>query len=200
MENIALISEDVIKNIDPILRDPLRITRELFLSSKEVNFQKIISDINHYIQENPLNKETIENILCIFSIVRPKEQELLTKISSAFSISYNSRDKFLNEYLGYNYPFIYTSDSSQYPIIDLIKFDKFNDFQKFISNIPDFNFLEKFTIKHSPYVNLVDIAAYYGSVECFKYLVLNNAPFSEDVCQFSICGGNYEIIHYLENN
>ena len=45
---------------------------------------------------------------------------------------------------------------------------------------------------------LISIAAFYASTKIFKYLVANKAKINEKTAPFSCAGGNYEIIHALE--
>ena len=197
-KNISTISELDGGHTDNILREPYKITKELFSPSKEFNLETFVLDVSQYIEANPLNKKTISNILGVFSYARPKKQELLKKIENAISITHSSmKTYFIDIFMKMS--FIFLMDTTQLQLIEFIKNDSFDDLQQFISKEVNFNFEQSF---HSAFsnVNLLDIAAYYGSIECFKYLVLNNAPFSEYVCPFSICGGNYEIIYYLENN
>ena len=192
------------EHIDSLLRAPFNITKELF-SSPELNLEKFVCDVNQFIQEDQTYKETISKILGVFSIVRPKQQELLSKIESAISITHSSNDRaFENIFSENKLPFIFKFDSVTFPIFEYIRNDDFENFQKFVTNQVDFDFDQNIGIEReyyqTTYVNLLDIAAYYGSIQCFKYLVANKAPFSKHVCQYSICGGNYEIIHYIENN
>ena len=94
MKGVSVISDINVEDIDPILKEPFKITKELFTSTNE-NF---ISDVNHYLQKNPLNKETFQNILGIFSIVRPKQQELLTKLKKHFQSHIHQKIKILSTY------------------------------------------------------------------------------------------------------
>ena len=48
-------------------------------------------------------------------------------------------------------------------------------------------------------IPLISVAAHYGAVKCFKYLVLNDVQLPENIVQDAVAGGNTEIIHYLEN-
>ena len=84
---ISTISELNCDNVNNILREPFKLTKELFSSSSEFEFEKFVFDVNQYIQTNPTNKEIISNILSIYSYVRPKKQELLTNIKKAISIT-----------------------------------------------------------------------------------------------------------------
>ena len=48
--------------------------------------------------------------------------------------------------------------------------------------------------------NLLDFCAFYGSIECFKFLQINGCQFSSNITQFSIAGGNLQIIHIVSEN
>ena len=51
---------------------------------------------------------------------------------------------------------------------------------------------------HSDSVSLAQFAAFYGSLKCFKYILLNDVTLDDDICKFAVAGGNIEIIHILE--
>ncbi|KAK8847789.1 hypothetical protein M9Y10_018821 [Tritrichomonas musculus] len=47
---------------------------------------------------------------------------------------------------------------------------------------------------------LIEFAALFGSLQCFKYLFLNSKNVDyEDLLKYSIAGGNYDIIHITED-
>ncbi|OHS95928.1 hypothetical protein TRFO_37954 [Tritrichomonas foetus] len=48
-------------------------------------------------------------------------------------------------------------------------------------------------------VRFVQLAALYQSINCFKYLVMNNCDL-KDTMQYAIAGGNIEIIRHVENS
>lgn len=49
-------------------------------------------------------------------------------------------------------------------------------------------------------VTLIEYAAFCSSIECFKYLLLNEAKLTENLPICAVCGGNTEIIHICEQN
>ena len=179
--------------LDPLYQAPFKITKELFSPSEEFDFQKFVSEVNQYIKEGPRNAETVQDILGIFSIVRPTQQELLTKIENALSITHSSMDDNIKNKLDI--------DDSMSPAFAIIKNDDLKKLQEYVLSEANFDFKKEFDLPKYQYaVYLTDVAAYYGSVQCFKYLVLNDAPITEFTHKKAICGGNYEIIHYIENN
>ena len=44
----------------------------------------------------------------------------------------------------------------------------------------------------------LECSALFGSVKCFKYLMMNEEDIKEDTCKFAIAGGNIEIVHLCE--
>ena len=48
-------------------------------------------------------------------------------------------------------------------------------------------------------VNIVDYCSFWGSVNCFKFLIINGYSYGRYIKQMSICGCNWEIIHEVEN-
>ena len=55
----------------------------------------------------------------------------------------------------------------------------------------------------SPYsitlsISLIDFCCFFGSLKCFKYLLLNKCYITEKTLKYSIAGGNQEIINILK--
>ena len=44
----------------------------------------------------------------------------------------------------------------------------------------------------------IEVAALFGSIKCFKYLMMNGDEIDEDTCKFAVSGGNLKIIHLCE--
>ena len=53
-----------------------------------------------------------------------------------------------------------------------------------------------FLITNSP--TLIEYAAFFGSIQIFKYLQLNNVTVNSSIWKYAIHGGNPEIIHFIE--
>ena len=49
-------------------------------------------------------------------------------------------------------------------------------------------------------VTLIEYAAFYGSIQIFKYLQMNNVSLSASLLNYSIHGKNPELFHILESN
>ena len=55
-----------------------------------------------------------------------------------------------------------------------------------------------FHLSHIYKVNRIGLAALFGSVKCFKYLLMSGEVINEETCVLSVSGGNNEIIHLCE--
>ena len=93
--------------------------------------------------------------------------------------------------------------------LEIVKILRNDDLEKLqeISTQNNFDFNQK--IKPSLYerysfinkenVSLIDYCAFFGSIQCFKYLLLNGANV-KNTLKYAIAGGNLEIIHLCEQN
>ncbi|OHS96253.1 hypothetical protein TRFO_37613 [Tritrichomonas foetus] len=91
-------------------------------------------------------------------------------------------------------------------IANSIELDNINTFIQFVSN-PKFqiNGTIPFSIYERvlmPFNNLtyIEYAAFCGSLECFKHLLLSGAKKTERIAILAVCSGNAEIIHICEHN
>lgn len=80
------------------------------------------------------------------------------------------------------------------PLIDIIKKDDIDELQK-LSAINDFDFNMSFSfIGIGESLTLLDCCALYGSIKCFRYVLLNGAKAGSIGCMNAVRGGNLEIV------
>ena len=48
-------------------------------------------------------------------------------------------------------------------------------------------------------INLIEMAAFHGSIKCFKFFMLNGMDINEKITKYAIAGGNIEIIKILNS-
>ena len=102
-------------------------------------------------------------------------------------------------------------DDNEYKLLlNIIQNDRIKEFKEYIANNSNFDFNEKITSYPSLFyyhnrgylysykLSYIECCAAYGSKECFNFLLLNNTKISDLIFQFSIFGGNLEIIHSLD--
>ena len=110
---------------------------------------------------------------------------------------------------------IYNGDYNQNPSIFLdgweknslgyiIKHDDLDSLQEIIID-PDFNINQTIDSSIEPSFahfdglkTLINIAAYFGAVQCFKYLLMNNAAIEADLPKIAVMGGSFEIIRICQ--
>ena len=107
-------------------------------------------------------------------------------------------------------------------MLHLIRNDDVNEFQKISASIPSFDYNLKFKLEQSfpenritlfsniseffegetnqHNFNYIDFAAFYGSINIFKYLLMMKVEFNRFTALFAVSGGNIEIIHLCEQN
>ena len=172
------------------------------------NFQSLMPDIMWIINLGPIFKQVFAELLHVYKTVRPKNVTLMKAIIKASQISIPKIDNDIEQLLlDADIPPIqlYTFDEKVQIIKQSIIDDDLKSLQEKISKFPYFDFQKLYTFEDktrlyfSKYdVSLLDLAAYYGSVKCFKYFMLNDAPVTRYTCSLAISGGNFEIIHLLE--
>ena len=98
---------------------------------------------------------------------------------------------------------VYDPSSIQY----WIKEDDIDSLQSYIAKNTSENVSAMvFDIMHTPVecienvdkTSIINFSAFYGSINIFKYLIMNNSKISENICMYAIAGRNFEIIHILE--
>ncbi|OHT09620.1 hypothetical protein TRFO_21422 [Tritrichomonas foetus] len=89
-------------------------------------------------------------------------------------------------------------------IYQIIKEDDVNKLQEYISSknfdinttIPES--YEEFHIM-TKWIYLVQYAAYFGAIKCFKFLFMNQShEFNDTIIEYAVAGGNFDIIHLIE--
>lgn len=122
---------------------------------------------------------------------------------------FNNRDKSI---ISYYYPDrmdlykkIRDSFEPDDEITKALRIDDVDTFQSIISSkqikdisicfIPS-NIFDSFIYDKISYLNY---SAAFGSIKCFKYLMLNHSKIDTHTFYFSLCGGNFEIIKIVDN-
>ena len=92
-------------------------------------------------------------------------------------------------------------------ICELIRNDSIIEFIKYINqtNFPinnkiGFSIYETNSFLNNKNPTLIEYAAFFGSIQIFKYLSLNDAVLSSSLWLYAIHGANPEIIYFLEEN
>ena len=85
--------------------------------------------------------------------------------------------------------------------------DDIEKLQNYVNSLPEFNFDQKIQISNTSIekcfycsgISLLDFAAYFGSLKCLKYFMLNDINFTSNTKYFATAGGNPNLINLLES-
>lgn len=183
--------------------------QELLTSIDEESFQaesSIVYSIYLYI-----GTELFESTLRYFSYLYPKKYPIFTQIAKmidnkysnfVFYVDFSERKSSTSR----RYAF-YESSHINDALGSYIMEDDVDSLQKLSSN-PKFQFTKELVLlkidnsfksmKINIECNAIESAAFYGSLKCFKFLLLNIKLSSRNLAQYAIAGGNTEIIHICE--
>ena len=195
----------------------------IFLLSDFKDKQKFIIETikdNQYYKQNV----AIRSVLHVQGIVikeKPKQKEFTKNINNGLSanirisIYEEERKEKLKqqeilekevEKLGFS---IYEKGTLEY----ILKEDDLNELKEYLNsheNIlkDDFKFILNpktiiplsFVIYHIETIDLLDFCSFYGSIQCFKFLKANGFKYGDFIKEMSIAGGNFDIIHQVEND
>ena len=140
--------------------------------------------------------DTIEKVDFSKSVLFIKKQNQKSKSTCSF---YSNGSTNIEEYKQIRDKGEYHDD-----IIKALREDDVDTFQSIVSkdidalmkNTIDANIFENFTNSKTRYLNY---AATYGSIKCFKYLLLNNESADSSTFEMAIIGGNNELIRIVDN-
>ncbi|KAK8838656.1 hypothetical protein M9Y10_032692 [Tritrichomonas musculus] len=93
-------------------------------------------------------------------------------------------------------------------LCQLIRDDNVQEFISYVnkSNIPLDSRIKNSIFETNPLfkenieITIIRYAAFFGSIQIIKYLVLNNVPLKKSLWIYAIHSNNAELIHYLEEN
>ena len=99
-------------------------------------------------------------------------------------------------------------NKEQYEMLLLLQKDDIDGFISFLSNHPTIDIISEQELGDGYYyslfgcksISLIDFCCFFGSLKCFKYLLLNKCEITGKTLYYSIAGGNQEIIGILLQN
>ena len=131
--------------------------RSLFNFSDEDNFDELIKQISNLIVQNELFQAFFYKLLDIFRIISPRRFETYVQLKKSIFLTPNYKSAFWSR--------CHYIQIQETKISNLIKNDDLRSLQKIILDGHELQ-------DDQDGVNLLAISAFYGSVQCFQYLVL----------------------------
>ena len=177
----------------------------------------------HILNNSKSDPKYFIGLLNYFSKCRPTQQhitkELIECVYSCFPLQINEIQKYIKEdtfftqlpkFIIFPEEFPTKGNKEQNEMFLLLQRDDFDGFISFLSKNPTIDITKEQTVEIGGYywylfeqrtfIFLIDFCCLFGSLNCFKYLLLNQCEITEKTLQFSIAGGNQEIINILKEN
>lgn len=209
---------DILNSNEEYFNDLIEIQKIIY---EDFSYDDVISFIT---KKNILtNKEQFLHLLqaikkCIF--IRPQKYDLLLSVLTYLKDSIKQQ-KVKFRWMGNHIPPFFLDELSKMglfnlPIrrlkkenedqfnnlVEIIKSDDVTSFQENLSrtNININTKVDKnfYKIDRTYEPSLLEITCFYGSLNIFKFLMMNNATRTRMLPNYALAGGNYEIIHILE--
>ena len=121
----------------------------------------------------------------MFSFLQNDDLDGIFQIIQQLNYIYNKNAKPFMWLLYFNYSY----SISLSPTFDITKEHKLKKYGYYY-----------YLFDSSSSISLIDFCCFFGSLKCFKYLLLNKCEITEFTLKYSIAGGNQEIINILKEN
>ena len=151
-----------------------------------------IEEVSSYLSEH-----MIPTALLIFLNYIPQNMIILKKVVfsnsfSKFADQFIKKPELLDDYLKYGFKKGSIEYSIKYDDLNMLKyFTSLPSFQK--DQQIDWGYIEWSSKPHS--LSMISVSAFFGSINCFKYLMLNGFSINLAVARSAVRGGNFDIIH-----
>ena len=188
--------------IDPFL-DSCEEIQLLLDQANDENYQSTVDKIQKFIAIGPMYKQIYKEILEYTLTINTKRRKILKRIKDV-TLPGSLLLRF-DVYSRYHIPplSLIKTDELQGESKELWIYIYCDNLQKLqelvLKHAAAFDFEQLFTFRKCRWskVNLLDIAAYFGSIQCFKYLYLNNVKLTKYTPLLAICGGNIEVVQLV---
>ena len=191
------------------------------LSSNGNNAQfKYIKEVfSNFIKSSKNDSFYFINLLNFYSKCRPHQHNISKKLiecaHSCFLEQFNEIQNYIKEKIGilkfiiFPEEFPINESKEQQEMFLLLQKDDIDGFISFLSKNPTIDITKEQEVGYDGYyyylfdfpsISLIDFCCFFGSLKCFKYLLLNKCEITETTLKFSIAGGNQEIINILKEN
>ena len=177
--------------------------KELFstyLRNSKNDINSFIRFIEHYSKCRPnLPNVSEELVECMFSCFPDQINIIQQNIR---------RDTLFLKLIIFPEEFLISENKEQDEMILLLQKDDIDGFFSFLSKNPTIDLTKEQELDEDGYyyylfddfVSLIDFCCFFGSLKCFKYLLLNKCEITKETLHYSIAGGNQEIIALLQQN
>ena len=159
------------------------IVRQMFNFTEEDNFNDLIQQIRNFIEQNQLFRDIFRKLLNVYITVRPKKVENYINLQKSLSLLPLRNSQSSKSY------YIQIPETK---LSNLIKEDDVYALQRIVLGGKEFD-------DDDTELNPFALSAFYGSIKCFLFFLLNDFAISKRVCVYAFAGGNNEIINHVIN-
>ena len=151
------------------------------------------------LMKDPMFKRHVEEMVAFFRGIRPKKLEAICKFEQQFNIVGQDQGISAERWMQtLQVPCINQIPQCPQDLFQAIKYDQLKTVQDIVLSQVEFDFAIEFTACNTKAVTYIDIAAYFGSAQCFKYFFMNGIKLTELTCKCALCGGNFEIVRFVQ--
>ena len=191
---------------------------ESILNVNETNMDIMKEKLINYTKKHPIDDCICFIIQCIIlkANIRVKERRYCVSFINMLINDFNIKP---TKILTFNdiWKIMDKNECAKYHTIDFaeegsvpkaIFDDDINKFQELFNSLPDElmnyvdHFKKEFFLREFPLfsfeIEQINAAALFGSVNCFKFMMMNDIEITNNTCQYAVAGGNNEIIHLCE--
>ena len=207
------------------LKEENEIVKEIFNSiGDETQLKHLIEIFTKYIQKDSRNGPNyFIQFLEHYSLCRPHQhhvsKQLMNCVNAYFPPKNEAPPNYLNpqstliNIIMSTEDFTANQDKQQNEVFILLREDDIDGFISFLANNSTFDITQQQILPMNEYyfylfactwsrnsISLIDFCCFFGSLKCFKYLLLNKCKITKETLRWSIAGGNKEIINILKEN
>ena len=204
--------------IDSKLKEENETIKTLFnLNGDEMPLAQLKEVFINFVKRSKNDLQYFIEFLNIYSSCRPQQQmvskEFMEYLYFCFPEQINEIQGYFKDRTSYLKFIIFPEEirihanKKQIQLFTLLQKDDIDGFILFLSKNPGKQF--QITKKQNPQgfyfdlfeyssISLIDFCCFFGSLNCFKYLLLNKCEITKETLKCSIAGGNQEIINILK--
>ena len=210
MELLPESIKDALSNLTYDQREEIDII-ESIISINERNKREIQRKVFDFIEKRKIDSclNAIYNFIEYAELIRPKEIESLDFLVKSIFDHFKKKSENLSNGSESKYITAKRHNFTERETLERVIFeDDVETLQRLIATktkkeisemmINGDSFFNKYINRYNTKLNVLDAAALYGSIKCFKYLLLNGNANNDNTCKCAIAGGNFEIVHFCE--
>ena len=204
--------------IESKLKEEGGIIKEVLNFNGDESQLKHIKEIfTNYVKNSKNDLHYFPRFIDYYSLCRPNQQdfsrELVGCLYSCFPERIDEIQRFIRgdtlilKFIVFPEEFPINKNKEQNEMFMLLQKDDVEGFISFLAKNPKIKIIEPQEVERAGYyfwlfnstsVSLINFCCLFGSLKCFKYLLLNKCETTDETLEDAIAGGNLEIVNILK--